>query len=94
MDSFEQAKADEADASSGHGPMRGSAELVPVPADRRRWWRVSCRDVVHTHRFLTVLVDRDRVALVGPPGDTVVLSTGGVSQLSTALRYAAEQARK
>ncbi|GAA3364292.1 MULTISPECIES: hypothetical protein [Saccharopolyspora] len=69
----------------------GSAAGSP---DRRRWWRVLCRDVGHIRRYLTVLVNRDRVVLVGPPGRTVVLSTDGVGELSSALRRAAEQARK
>ncbi|MFR9728049.1 hypothetical protein ACL03H_02400 [Saccharopolyspora sp. MS10] len=60
----------------------------------RRWWRVLCLDVQHIRRYLTVLVNRDRVVLVGPPGRTVVLSTDGVGELSKALRRAAEQARE
>ncbi|WP_243790704.1 hypothetical protein [Saccharopolyspora gloriosae] len=66
----------------------------PESAGRRRWWRALCRDVQHVRRYLTVLVNRDRVVLVGPPGRTVVLSTDGVGELSNALRQAAEQARK
>lgn len=59
---------------------------------RHHWWRVSCRDVVNRDRFLTVLIDRDRVVLVGPPGETAVLSPVQVGQLSDALRQAATQA--
>ncbi|GAA3366876.1 hypothetical protein GCM10020366_72000 [Saccharopolyspora gregorii] len=33
----------------------GSAAGSP---DRRRWWRVLCRDVGHIRRYLTVLVNR------------------------------------
>jgi hypothetical protein len=58
----------------------------------RHWWRVSCRDVINRERFLTVLIDRDRVVLVGPPGETAVLSPVQVDQLSDALREAADQA--
>jgi hypothetical protein len=58
----------------------------------RHWWRVSCRDVINRERFLTVLIDRDRVVLVGPPGETAVLSSVQVGQLSDALREAALQA--
>jgi hypothetical protein len=58
----------------------------------RHWWRVSCRDVIDRERFLTVLIDRDRVVLVGPPGETAVLSQTQVGQLSDALREAAGQA--
>ncbi|MGW1681744.1 hypothetical protein [Saccharopolyspora sp. NPDC002376] len=71
-----------------------AAESAPAPAERRRWWQVDCRDVTNTHRNLAVLVNRDEVELVGPPGHAAVLSTVGVRQLSTALRDAAMQARK
>ena len=73
---------------------RPSAEFAPVPEDRRRWWRFDCRDAANVQRFLTVLVNRDRVVLVGPPGRTVVLSSGDAGRLSEALRRAAEQARE
>ena len=52
---------------------------------------MSCRDVIDRERFLTVLIDRDRVVLVGPPGETAVLSPTQVGQLSDALREAAGQ---
>jgi hypothetical protein len=95
VDSFGQSGRDLAGASAiGTSPVRRSAEFAPIPADRRRWWQVDCRDVFHTHRSLTVLVNRDRVVLVGPPGESAALATGGVGELSTALRNAAEQARK
>ncbi|RKT84349.1 hypothetical protein SAMN05421805_103276 [Saccharopolyspora antimicrobica] len=71
-----------------------SAESAPAAADRRRWWQVDCRDLSNAHRNLAVLVDRDEVELVGPPGHAAVLSALGVRQLSTALRDAAMQARK
>ena len=60
----------------------------------RHWWRVSCRDVINRERFLTVLIDRDRVVLVGPPGETAVLSPTQVGQLSDALREAVGQAER
>ena len=76
---------------------RDSTDGLPpyVGRDRegnRHWWRVSCRDVINRERFLTVLIDRDRVVLVGPPGETAVLSPVQVGQLSEALREAADQA--
>jgi hypothetical protein len=74
--------------------MRRPADLAPAPADSRRWWKRHCRDVVHAQRFLTVLLNRDRVALAGPPGETAVLPADRVVQLNSALRNAAEQARK
>lgn len=67
---------------------------VPEPADRRRWWHVDCRDVANAHRNLTVLVNRDKVVLVGPPGHAAELESRGAAQLSMALRDAATQARK
>ncbi|GGM57400.1 hypothetical protein GCM10012275_30640 [Longimycelium tulufanense] len=59
---------------------------------RRNRWRIRCRDVANRRCHLTVLVDRNRVVLVGPPGETAVLSSGQLGQLRTALREAAEQA--
>ena len=73
---------------------RSPVDFRPMPADGRRWWHVDCRDVTNTRRTLTVLANRDRVVLVGPPGESVALPTGGVGELSSALRKAAEQARK
>ncbi|GGS18742.1 hypothetical protein GCM10010171_09110 [Actinokineospora fastidiosa] len=65
-----------------------------VSADGRRVWRVSCGDVVNRDRCLTVLVEKDTVVLVGPPGETAVLTTGQLGQLRTALKEAAEQAER
>ncbi len=60
----------------------------------RKVWRISCGDVVNRERCLTVLVERNRVVLVGPPGETAVLTAGQLGQLRTALREAAEQAER
>lgn len=60
----------------------------------RRVWRINCGDVVNRERCLTVLVERNRVVLVGPPGETAVLNAGQLGQLRTALREAAEQAER
>ncbi|MEV0082445.1 hypothetical protein [Saccharopolyspora sp. NPDC050642] len=79
------------EAQGGNGR---SAGFPSAPADSRRWWRVDCRDVANSHRFLDVLVNRDRVVLVGPPGHSATLSAIGLGQLSVALRDAAVQARK
>ena len=65
-----------------------------APRDRRRWWHIDCRDVANAHRDLSVLVNRDKVVLVGPPDRPAELSTRGAGQLSMALRDAAAQARK
>lgn len=72
----------------GHG-----AEIHGSVAGRRVW-RVGCGDVINRERCLTVLVERDRVVLVGPPGETAVLTTGQLGQLRAALREAAEQAER
>lgn len=69
-----------------------SPSVVTGGGARQRWWQINCRDSVNRRQFLTVLVDRDRVLLVGPPGETAVLSAGQVGQLKTALREAADQA--
>ncbi|MEU5691063.1 hypothetical protein [Actinosynnema sp. NPDC020468] len=61
---------------------------------QRRSWRIRCSDVVDRERCLTVLVDRGRVVLVGPPGETAVLSADQLVQLRAALREAAEQAER
>ncbi|MGQ0839936.1 hypothetical protein [Actinokineospora sp.] len=60
----------------------------------RRVWRVSCGDVINRDRCLTVLVEKDKVVLVGPPGETAVLTAGQLGQLRIALREAAEQAER
>ena len=60
----------------------------------KRWWRIRCRDVVNRDRCLTVLVDRGTVVVVGPPGETAVLSAGQLGQLRAALREAADQAER
>jgi hypothetical protein len=60
----------------------------------RRWWRIRCGDVVDRDRCLTVMVEEDQVVLVGPPGETAVLSADQLVQLRTALREAAEQAER
>jgi hypothetical protein len=70
------------------------AGSVPGPARPRRLLRMDCRDVSNAHRFLDVLVNRDRVVLVGPPGPPAAFTAAGAGQLATALRDAAVQARK
>ncbi|CAL99421.1 hypothetical protein A8924_0453 [Saccharopolyspora erythraea NRRL 2338] len=82
------------DSTEQQGDPAGPAESSGGAGDRTRWWRFHCRDATNAPRDLTVLVNRDKVVLVGPPGETAVLSTGGAGELSTALRAAAEQARK
>ena len=62
--------------------------------DERRAWQIHCRDVVNRERHLTVVVDNGRVVLMGPPGETAVLSAGQLGQLRTVLREAADQAER
>jgi hypothetical protein len=77
-------------------PVRRSDEphQLTGSVDGRRVWRISCGDVVNRDRCLTVLVERNKVVLVGPPGETAVLTTGQLGQLRAALREAAEQAER
>lgn len=87
---FERAGRTAGTAGTGDSP----ASADENPAQERRWWRTQCRDVHNEHSFLTVLPNRDKVVLVGPPGRTAALEPGAVRELSSALRSAAEQARK
>ena len=70
------------------------AEQVTGWADGRRAWQIKCRDVVNRERSLNVVVDKGRVVLMGPPGETAVLSAGQLGQLRTVLREAADQAER
>lgn len=69
---------------------------VPWPASdgSREEWRVRCHDFINRDRCITVLVKADRVLLVGPPGETAVLSAQQVRELRTALDEAAAQAER
>jgi hypothetical protein len=58
----------------------------------RRVWRIGCGDIINRERCLTVLVEGNKVVLVGPPGETAVLTSVQLGQLRAALREAAEQA--
>ncbi|MFC0429302.1 hypothetical protein [Kutzneria buriramensis] len=72
----------------------GVAEQATGSPDGRRAWQIHCRDVVNRERSLTVVVDKGRVVLMGPPGETAVLSAGQLGQLRTVLREAADQAER
>ncbi|MCP2197631.1 hypothetical protein [Lentzea flava] len=61
---------------------------------QRRTWQISCGDVVDRDRQLTVKVVQGQVVLVGPPGETAVLSHDQLVQLRAALREAADQAER
>ena len=88
MGLFERAGREAGEPETGGTPGAG--------ADRanRRWWQAQCRDLGHARTFLTVLPNRDKVVLVGPPGRTAALDPGAARELSSALRSAAEQARR
>jgi hypothetical protein len=59
-----------------------------------RVWRIGCRDVINRERHLTVLVERNQVVLIGPPGETAVLTAGQIDQLEAALREAVEHTER
>jgi hypothetical protein len=61
---------------------------------RPREWRIRCQDVANRERFLTVFVEHGKVVLVGPPGESAVLSAGQLGQLRTALQEAADEAER
>ncbi|HEY4019499.1 MAG TPA: hypothetical protein VGM75_12475 [Pseudonocardiaceae bacterium] len=67
---------------------------VDEQAGRGRQWRIRCQDVANRERFLTVLVEHGRVVLVGPPGETAVLTSGQLNQLRAVLHEAAEEAER
>jgi hypothetical protein len=66
---------------------------VDEPGQARQW-RIHCRDVASRERFLTVLVEHGRVVLVGPPGETAVLTAGQLGQLRAVLQEAADEAER
>jgi hypothetical protein len=61
---------------------------------RSRQWRVRCQDVANRERFVTLFVEHGRVVLVGPPGESAVLSPGQLNQLRAALQEAADEAER
>ncbi|HEX4701446.1 MAG TPA: hypothetical protein VH352_04890 [Pseudonocardiaceae bacterium] len=61
---------------------------------RARQWRVRCQDVANRERFVTLFVEHGRVVLVGPPGESAVLSPAQLNQLRTALQEAADEAER
>lgn len=67
---------------------------VGEQSGRGRQWRIRCQDVANRERFLTVLVEHGRVVLVGPPGETAVLTAGQLNQLRAVLHEAAEEAER
>lgn len=61
---------------------------------RSRQWRIRCQDVANRERLLTLFVEHGRVVLVGPPGESAVLTPGQLGQLRTALQEAADEAER
>lgn len=64
------------------------------PMARGRQWRIRCQDVANRERFITLFVEHGRVVLVGPPGESAVLSPGQLNQLRIALQEAADEAER
>jgi hypothetical protein len=59
-----------------------------------RQWRIRCQDVADRERFVTLFVEHGRVVLVGPPGESAVLTPGQLSLLRSALQEAADEAER
>ncbi|WP_158879872.1 hypothetical protein [Amycolatopsis anabasis] len=57
-------------------------------------WRVQCGDLIDRERCVTVLVEKDQVVLVSPPGETARLTAGQLGQLRAALNEAAKLAER
>jgi hypothetical protein len=55
---------------------------------------VRCQDVANRERFLTLFVEHGRVVLVGPPGESAVLTPAQLTQLRSALQEAADEAER
>jgi hypothetical protein len=72
----------------------GSTSLMAERVANRLEWRIRCNDALDRERCLTVVVDNGQVLVVGPPGETAVLSPGQLGQFRTALLEAAEQAER
>ena len=51
-------------------------------------WSITCRDLAGRRRDVTVFVSSDKVVLVAPPGEAVVLGPLDVGRLRAALRDA------
>lgn len=82
---------------AGSARVGGACETgVGADTERRRGrqWQIGCHDLARRERQLTVLVERDTVVLVGPPGETAVLSAGQLDQLRAVLQEAADEAER
>ena len=84
--------------AAGHPTRRPDQLDVDTGVDERparsRQWRIRCQDVANRERFLTLFVEHGRVVLVGPPGESAVLTAGQLGQLRTALQEAADEAER
>ncbi|AOS60891.1 hypothetical protein [Actinoalloteichus hymeniacidonis] len=77
------------------GLRSGSASSgTTEPHGGRPHWLVDCRDVANRPCVITVLVDNGKVVLLGPPGETAVLTQAEVGRLRTVLQEAAELAER
>jgi hypothetical protein len=59
-----------------------------------RQWRIRCQDVAGRERSVTLFVEHGKVVLVGPPGESAVLTPGQLGELRSALREAADEAER
>jgi hypothetical protein len=78
------------------GLVTAPARRAPVlgTRGRPRQWRIRCQDVANRERFLTLFVEHGRVVLVGPPGESAVLTAGQLGQLRVAPQEAADEAER
>lgn len=94
MEFSEQSKTGRQDGANGVAADHRLAEPGHVAAGVRRWWKLYRREVIHADRYLNVLVNRDKVVLVGPPSEFATRAAQHGDELSIAVRFVAEQARK
>lgn len=72
----------------------GTAGHDPAPRETHGEWRIRCQDILNRDRSVAVFVRSGRVLLVGPPGETAVLSRQELDELRTALEEASNEAER
>lgn len=82
------------DDAAGVAVQEGAAGDGHDPRATRGEWRIRCQDILSRDRAIAVFVRSGRVLLVGPPGETAVLSSEELGELRTALDQAAEEAER
>ena len=82
-----------ADPETGPGREVGHRPLQPAgPTEADSHWWVECVDPFGRCRAMNVVVQRDRVVVVAPPGQAAVLSAEQTRLLGSALDRAATRA--